>query len=60
MTRIMMKAWILVTIPYVEVTCHDNSIIQVHNVSIEELESSLVTIRVYIDNKIDILIIVKD
>ena len=59
MTRMVMKVWIPVTIPYVEVTCYDNSIVQVHNVSIEELESSLVTIRVYINNEIDILIIVK-
>jgi len=45
--------------PYVEVTCHDDSIIQVDNILTEELKSSLVAVRVDINNKVDILIIVE-
>jgi len=59
MNRMVMKVWIPVTIPYVEVAYYDNSIVQVDNILTEELESVVVAVRVDIDNEVDILINVK-
>jgi len=54
-----MEIWIPVTVPYVEVTCYDDSVIQVDNVMTKELKSGLVTIGVDIDHEVDVLFIVK-
>jgi len=56
---IVMEIWIPVIIPYVEVACHDDSVIQVDNVLTKELKSSLVVIGVDIDHKVNILFIVE-
>jgi len=55
----VMEIWIPVAVPYVEVACYDDSVIQVNNVLTKELKSSLVAIRVDINHKVDILFIVE-
>jgi len=55
-----MEIWIPVAVSYIEVACHNNSIIQVDNVLTEKLKSGLVTIGVDIDHEVDILFIVEE
>jgi len=55
----VMEIWIPVAVPYVEVTCHDDGVIQVDNVLTEELKSSLVAIGVDINYEVDVLFIVE-
>jgi len=56
----VMEIWIPVTVSYIEVACHNDSIIQVDNILIKELKSSLVAVRVDIDHEVDILFIVEE
>jgi len=55
----VMEIWIPVAVPYVEVACYDDSVIQVNNVLTKELKSSLVAIKVDINHEVDILFIVE-
>jgi len=55
----VVEIWIPVTVPYVEVACYNDGVIQVDNVLTKELKSSLVAVRVDIYHEVDILFIVE-
>jgi len=53
MHGIMVGEWVPITISNVEITCHDDGIIQVDDILAKEMKSSLIAIRVYVDHKVD-------
>jgi len=59
MNGIMMKVWVPVTVPDVEVTCHSNCNSYVSDIATKSLQGCLIIVGVDIDNKVDILVVVK-
>ena len=55
----MMDERIPVTVSDIKVTCHDNCIVQVNGVLLEEVEHSLIAIRIYVNNEVSIPVTVK-
>ena len=52
----MIGEWIPITISNVKVTCYNDCIVQVDNILVEEMKSSLIAIRVDVDHKAGVAI----
>jgi len=48
-----------VTVSDIKVTCHDDCIVQVNGVLSKEVERSLITIGIYVNNEVSIPVTVK-
>lgn len=59
MYRVVMGKRVPVTIPNVEIACHNDCIVQVDEALQEELESSLITVGVDVDHEVGVLVTVK-
>ena len=59
MYRIVVNVWIPITISYVKITCYDNCIVQVNNILAEKVESSLIAIRINVDHKVYVMVIME-
>jgi len=52
----MIGEWIPITISNVKVICYNDCIVQVDNILVEEMKSSLIAIRVDVDHKAGVAI----
>ena len=59
MDEVVPKIRVLVTISYVKITCYDYHIVQINNILVQEIQSSLIAIRINVDYEVSAIVVIE-